>query len=87
MEEIKRSRTPKVTTEATPSFKPVRFVQMHDAFTPLMLAPIMSLSKEGGKAMVKLEERGHGIFVEHPTGRTFLVPYGNISFYEYEVEA
>lgn len=61
----------------------VRFVQMHDPFTPLQLAPIMSLAREGSKAMVSLEEREIGIFVKHPTGRTFMVPYGNISFYEY----
>jgi len=71
---------------AAPKFKQVRFVQMHDAFTPLAMAPILSLGVEGAKAMEVLEERPHGVFVKHPSGRTFLVPYGNISFLEYAAE-
>jgi hypothetical protein len=62
----------------------VRFVQMHDAFTPLQMAPIMSLSTFGEKAMATLVESWNGIHVIHPKGREFIVPYGNISFYELE---
>jgi hypothetical protein len=66
----------------SPKFSKVEFVQMHDAFTPLQLPSIMTLGMKGAKAMSLLEERPHGIYVEHPSGRKFIVPYGNISFYE-----
>ena len=61
----------------------VKFVQMHDAFTPLQMAPIMSLSTIGAKAMDILEEREKGIYVE-VKGRKFVVPFANIAFYELE---
>lgn len=67
-------------------FRAVKYVQLHDAFTPLQLAPIMSLGTAGSKAMKGLEERANGIAVDHPSGRQFVVPYGNISFYELDNE-
>jgi len=68
-----------------PEFNKVSFVQMHDAFTPLQMAPIMSLGTQGAKAMESLTESWNGIKVTHPKGRKFVVPYGNISFYELDL--
>lgn len=84
MEEEKRG--PGRPVGSGQKFRMVRYVQMHDAFTPLQMAPIMSLGKEGAKAMEILEERPHGVYVKHPKGREFIVPYGNISFYELDLE-
>lgn len=71
-------------------YRKVRFVQMHDALTPVSpgqapLAPMMSLGTIGDKKMKSLEEHERGIYVKHPSGREFLVPYGNIAFYEYDL--
>ena len=60
-----------------------RFVQVHDAFTPLQLAPIMSLSTIGTKACEKLVLAEKGVHAVY-RGREFLVPYGNVSFLEFE---
>jgi len=70
-----------------PGFKgrAVKFVQMHDAFTPLQMAPIMSLGMTGEKAMKLMEIMEAGVFVVHKSGREFVVPFGNISFLELEV--
>lgn len=96
MEEVKRGpgRPAKATTSDIDQLndiwpeqkigRKVSFVQMHDAFTPLQMAPIMSLSSYGAKAMKYLTEGQRGIEVEHGSGRKFVVPYGNISFYELE---
>jgi hypothetical protein len=93
-ETVKRGpgRPPKQLTDSqlldqtwpAPEAKKVRFVQMHDAFTPLQMAPIMSLGIEGAKKVDLLEERTMGVYVE-TKGRSFLVPFGNISFLEYDL--
>ena len=86
----KAYRDAQTTTEATditrPRFRKVFYVQIHDAFTPLRMAPVLSLGMTGNNAMALMEERPQGIFVRHKTGREFIVPYGNISFYEYPTE-
>lgn len=61
--------------------RPVRFAQMHDAFTPLQMQPMLSLSMEGSKSLDSLQETWNGI-EGTLKGRTFVVPWGNISFYE-----
>ena len=71
--------------KAKPAGRKVIYVQMHDAFTPLQMAPILSLSMSGAKAMAEMYEMPHGIFVKHKGGREFLVPYGNIAFHEYDL--
>jgi hypothetical protein len=84
MEEQKRGPgRPKL--EAVAHEKPpvkVRFVQMHDAFTPLQMAPVGSLMI-GYKDVEMLEQHDVGIFVTMK-GRRFIVPFGNISFFELE---
>lgn len=69
-----------------PKYKAIRHVQLHDALTPLGLPPQLSLSTIGEKKMVSLEERPHGVYVEHHSGRAFLVPYANIASMEYDQE-
>lgn len=64
----------------------VVYVQLHDAFTPLQMAPVLSLSTKGDKAMASMVELPHGIEVIHKNGRQFVAPYANIAFYEVEVE-
>jgi hypothetical protein len=82
MEEVKRAPgRPAKIVEDTPV--KVRYVQMHDAFTPLQMAPIMSLSTMGDKAVQVLQLSFHGVYVER-AGRKFIVPFGNISFLELE---
>jgi hypothetical protein len=76
-------RPPKQESTAEPAGRAVRFVQMHDAFTPLQMAPIMSLSVEGTKKVDRLERVPEGVEVTLK-GREFLVPLGNISFLEYQ---
>lgn len=82
MDNSKKQKAFEPMTESVMDKRSVRFVQLHDAFTPLQMAPIMSLSVEGTKAMQTLEEGLNGIEVTHKQGRKFVVPYGNISFYE-----
>ena len=65
----------------------VSFVQMHDAFTPLQMAPLLSLGMKGDKAMASMVELDHGVDVTHKNGRKFVVPYANIAFYELEDES
>ena len=72
-------------------FRDVVHVQIHDSFTPLQMAPLMSLSMKGHNPMVSMTERPHGILVrtkgnEKYGEREFLVPYGNISHIEYKLE-
>lgn len=93
-EEVKRGpgRPPKAeikppqVEQVISGYKHVRFVQMHDAFTPLQMAPIMSLSVEGARACKTLHETWNGIYVEvvdKGKTRSFTVPFGNVSFYEH----
>lgn len=74
----------RVVTPTTTDRK-VRFVQMHDAFAPLQMGShsATTLSTEGAKAMEELVETEKGVLVRHKT-REFLVPYANISFFEYD---
>jgi hypothetical protein len=62
------------------------YVQLHDAFTPLQMAPVLSLGMKGEKAMKSMIELDHGIDVTHKSGRRFVVPFANIAFYEIEAE-
>lgn len=77
----------------TSPFRKVHFVQVHDSFSPLQMAPLMSLSMIGHNPMDEMVERPNGVWVKynHKVGgkvklREFLVPYGNISHIEYVVE-
>lgn len=86
---------PKPTT--TTGFRNVHHVQVHDSFTPIRMAPMMSLSMVGHTPMLEMIERPNGIYVRcmgkstreaigvsaDMVEREFLVPYGNISHYEY----
>lgn len=81
-------------TKTTTTFRHVKYIQVHDSFTPLQMAPMMSLSMSGHNPMLEMVERPHGIYVrcmgkvkDVMTEREFLVPYGNISHYEYVTEA
>jgi hypothetical protein len=85
------SDKPKTTT----GFRDVWYVQIHDAFSPLQMAPLSSLSMIGHNPCIEMVERPNGIFVrtmgkmkdqKDLVERQFTIPYGNISHYEYVTE-
>lgn len=85
----KRTKEYKATiaTQATSKWRAVRYVQIHAAFAPLQGKSTFSWATFGNDPMTIIEERPNGIYGEMKDGRQFLIPYGNISFVEYELEA
>ena len=92
-----KTASDKVVKTPTTGFRNVYYVQIHDAFSPLQMAPLSSLSMIGHNPMIEMIERPNGIYVRcmgkvkkgegYVTGeREFVIPYGNISHYEYSPE-
>lgn len=81
MEETKKQKL--TVVQPTPANRRIRFAALHDALTPLQGAPIMSLRLEGNGAVAVIEERAIGIYTVFKDQREFIVPYGNVAFYEY----
>lgn len=69
--------------ETAPPLRKVRYAKVHDAFAPLREKSFLSLSNEQPYNMELLEgETGIEVCLK---GRSYVVPYANISFYEVEL--
>lgn len=88
-------KTKSDTPQKQTTFRNVWYVQVHDSFSPLQMPPLSSLSMIGHNPMIEMMERPNGIYVrcmgkikkgdKFEIGeREFIVPYGNISHYEYD---
>lgn len=81
--EIVESKRP--TTRLVPGPRKVKYVKVHDAFTPLNMnsVSLTSLSTEGPKAATSITEGETGVEVTL-FERKFVIPYANIAFFEVE---
>lgn len=78
-------KEPAFTTEVQSIDRGVKYVQLHDAFSPLMgtQGALLTLSTKGPKAMQKIVLTTTGVEFMDKESRTFMVPFGNISFLEF----